>query len=831
MTAGCFRRFIPATLVVTCLISLQPVRAADKEAPRTAPLRITSEADFFAALDLDRSGMEDVKKATGARDWPAARKALLAYMRSRKTPRFVVDRRRKDETLTLARSKFQGDVRETISKADRIVDPKSDWRKGHRVKGKVVWNRLKTGGVWPSGCMLNRMGDLNILGRAWWLTDDRKYSRYACELIESWIDSCPMPPEVRRSWHKLKKPTDMCVLGNPWGQSLEVAERMGHWVAFNEYFINSPEITPEFYYRFLVNLLEHARYIYTLECQGFCGGNWPIVECGNLARVAIMFPEFKESADWWKQLKKLLSMQIKKTILPDGVQIERCLGYHEWCHEKFWDVVLLGQLNGVDLPAGFADMVRLMRLYPEKISYPGRKACPGIGDNSGVTWWSEQKQEQKEAKGPLSGLSPDYLLFWRVGLDAFKLHEQRFACIPEYNSTELPYAGLFVMRSGWDMQDKYLLFDCVPPSSAGGHWHNSALNVDFYAFGRPLIVDVGGAGYSSPSHMSYARRTCAHNIIEIANGENRRDPKLKRWLRSPCFDFAEGNVSAMWWVSMNRRVLFVKPDYWIIDDDVAAPHRHPTTANAFWHLNSRSVVVGGGKQVDLSASGDGPTRRRWMGGKGKDLSFHTNDPDIGNILVIPDEPERYVSLTLIADVPTGGHVACYRQDPRPPTNIHLRFTTLMYPFQGTGRPKVSFKDGVVNIGEDRVDNYLRKGEQTDGDCALVSRRSGKIERVLLVAGSFVKGAVRADGKAKFIIVIRNGESIDVQLIGAAKVKRLELPGFAGIKKVTVNGKLCALSEDTGIPFVSGPFEEIKPDPKNTRLYWIVKWRDNSEKDE
>ncbi|MCD4824917.1 MAG: heparinase II/III family protein, partial [Phycisphaerae bacterium] len=737
--------------------------------PKSAPIRVAGEADFFAALDLNRPGMENAKKAVAASDWPAAKKAMLDYMRSRKNPRFIVDRWRKDEFLKLSRSKLSKERAETLSKANRIIDPKSDWRKAHRVNGKIEWDRFKCGAVWAGGCMLNRMGDLNILGKARWLTDDRKYARYARELMESWMDSCPMPPVVRRSWHKRKPPSVMCVIGNAWGQSLDVAERMGHWVAFNEYFVDSPEITPEFYYRFLVSLLEHGRYIHTINSKGFSGGNWPIVECGGLSQVALMFPEFKESAAWWKQLKMLQSMQAKKIILPDGVQDERCIGYHEWCYEKFHATALLAKLNNVDLPAGFAEIVRKMGLYRERISYPGHNAWPSIGDNSSVTWWTGSKKMEK-----------------------------RTSAAPAYNSTELPYAGLFVMRSGWTSQDKFLLFDCVPPRSSGVHWHNSALNVDIYAYGRPLIVDVGGAGYAQPRHRSYERRVQAHNIIEIAGEENRADPKLKRWLRSPGFDLAEGTVSARWAAKMSRRVLFVKPDYWIIDDGAHVPHRYPTTANAYWHLNSRSVVVGG-KQVELSAKGDGVVRRRWMGAEGKNLSFYTNDPGIGNILVIPDGSEKYVSLMLIADKPTGGHVACYRQDPHPPKKTHLRFTTLMYPFQGTSRPKVSFKDGVVKIGDDRVDSYFRKGKQTDGDCALVSRRSGKVQKVLLVGGSNVQGVVRADGKAKFIIVIRSGEAIDVQLIGAVKVKRLELPGFAGIKKVTVNGKLCVLSEDKGIP--------------------------------
>ncbi|MCD4823632.1 MAG: heparinase II/III family protein, partial [Phycisphaerae bacterium] len=547
-------------------------------------------------------------------------------------------------------------------------------------------------------------------------------------------------------------------------------------------------------------------------------------------------PEFKESADWWKQIKKLFAMQIKKTVLPDGVQKERCIGYHTWCYTKFRDVLLLGRLNGTSLPEGFAKTVKLMGLYSQKISHPGRKSRPALGDGSGVSWWAKPKEkpplktqikktekaENTKKKKTVKRIRPSggFSSLWKFGIDTYKQGQKRRVGIPAYTSTELPFAGLFMMRTGWDAQDKFLLFDCVSRSSAGGHWHCSALNVDIYAYGRPLIVDPGMRSYSKSSYLDYFRRVRAHNIIEFASKENTQNPKLIRWLRSPGFCLAEGTVQAPVHAKMHRRVLFVGGDYWIVDDLADVPARHPIATRAYWHLNSRSVVVGG-KQVDLSADGDGASRRRWMGGKDKDLSFYTNDPGIGNLLVIPDGGEKYLSLSLIADTPCGGHVACYRQDPTPPVKTKLRFTTLLYPFKGTNRPAVSFKDGVVKIGDDRVDSYLRKGKQTDGDCALVSRRSGKVERVLLVGGSNVKGVVRADGKVDFLIITRNGESIDVQLIGAAKGKRLELPGFAGVKKVTVNGKLCTLSEEKGIPVVAGPFEKIKPDQKNKKLFWIT----------
>ncbi len=801
---------------------------------KTDSLRVPDEASFFSALDLNRPGMEKVKKAAAGRDWPAAKKALLDYMKNRKKPRFFLDRWKKDEFTAFVRSELADAIPQSIAVADVVCKREFNWAYLHRFKGPVIWDRQKSGVPFSFGCMLNRMIYLNKLGVAWWLTDDRKYARCAYGLVDEFLKSCPMPPEARRHWMDRKPPTNVCVTGNSWGQLLEVAERMGNWVAFNEYFIDSGEFTPEFYYRFLSAMLEHARFVYAIEYYGgYNGGNWGLVECSNLSRVAIMFPEFKESTDWLKLTNKYLAKYVRKSVLPDGAWHERCLSYHNWCLLQFRQAFVLFRANNAEQPKGFAETLKNMDRYVKNIAYP-QAGAPAIGDVGRVAWWSAKKKvpaaKAKKQKKNKKTLRP----LWQVGLDAYRQKKKYRAAVPGYTSTEFPHTGFFIMRTGWQPKDKYLLFDCVPRRSnkatntigAGtgcSHWHNSSLNVDIYAYGRPLIVDPGTGSYEHHGYLDYFRKVRAHNIIEFAGEENDAEPKLKRWLRSPGFDLAEGSISAKRALraSMNRRVLFVTGDYWIIDDIVNSAHnRFAIPARAYWHLNSRSVVVGG-KQVELSPTGDGPRRIYWKAEKGKDLSFHTNDPDTGNILVIPDGAEKYVSLAMIADTPCGGHVACYRQDPIPIKKEKLYFTTLLYPFQGTKRPAASFKDGVVRIGDDRVDNYIRKGEQTDGDCALLSRRNGKLERVLLVAGSSVKNVVLVDGKVDFLILTRRDNVLDVQIIGAKKVKRLELPGFTGIKQVTVNGKTCPLSRDKGIDVVAGPFKKIKPNPKNAKLFWIT----------
>jgi len=789
-------------------------------------LRVNDEKSFFSALNLDTPGMENVKKAVSADDWPAAKKALLEYMRSRKPPKFSMDRWEKDEFVAFVKNEMSESIPQAIADADRVYRHEFDWGCPYTFKGPIVWDKEKTGVTFSFGAMLSRMLFLNNLGVAWWLSNDKKYPQCAVEIVNNFISSCPMPPTARRHWMEITPPTNMCITGNPWGELLEVAERMGSWLAFNDYFIDSDEITPEFYYRFLCSLLEHARFTYVIELYGgYTGGNWQLVETSNLARVGIMFPEFKEARDWRNVAINILTQKSEKEVLPDGAYCEKCISYHNWCLLKFLEVLSIAQNNGVELPQNFVNTIEKMRRYVQMLSYPGSTRTPSFGDAAYVKWWAESTNDDNKKNNTIKSLC-------EVGLNSYKEQKEHLAKVPGYTSSELPYAGFYIMRTGWTPKDKFLFFDCAPSQRLWSHWHNSAFNVDIYAYGRPLIVDSGMRSYDEPGYEDYFRRGIGHNIIEIANVETFPAPKLKYWLRSPEFCVLEAQadiaIHDIHKIHMTRRVLFVTNDYWIVDDIIShgAEHRQRCSlpVRAYWHLNSRSVVAGG-NQVQLSIPGQGKGARSYYvdSVNNQDISFYTNDKNIGNILIIPDKQEDYKSLAIMADTPCGGHVACYRQDFFPRKNLTAYFTSLLYPFEGDKRPDVSFKDGVVKIGEDRVDSYLRNGEQTDGDCAILSRQNGQLKHLLLVRGSFIKNVVNIDKRVEYLIINRIDEAtLDIKLIGDEAINILKLSGFSGIKQVSINGHTSSLTYDKNTLIVNGPFQKISSDPNDTKLFWIMK---------
>ena len=126
---------------------------------------------------------------------------------------------------------------------------------------------------------------------------------------------------------------------------------------------------------------------------------------------------------------------------------------------------------------------------------------------------------------------------------------------------------------------------------SGSHWHADLLAVQCAVSGEPCLIDPGTYSYAPhPEWREFFRSAAAHSTVRVDAQEPavRADPlrweahppgRLRRWLSTPACDFADAESDAddrfAGRVSHRRRVLFVKPHYWVIVDDVdgSAEHR------------------------------------------------------------------------------------------------------------------------------------------------------------------------------------------------------------------------------------------------------------------
>ena len=177
-----------------------------------------------------------------------------------------------------------------------------------------------------------------------------------------------------------------------------------------------------------------------------------------------------------------------------------------------------------------------------------------------------------------------------------------------------------MMRSGWDERAHCLVFDAGPLGCpvSGGHGHADLLSVQCSVFGEPCLVDPGMYCYTADAvWRDFFRGTAAHSTV-VVDGEpqavpagpfawrDRPSARLRRWVSTPSLDLADADHEAYRRladpVTHRRRVLFVKPRYWLLIDDLegAAHHRielrfqfapmRVTTDSELW---ARAVSSGG----------------------------------------------------------------------------------------------------------------------------------------------------------------------------------------------------------------------------------------------
>ena len=148
------------------------------------------------------------------------------------------------------------------------------------------------------------------------------------------------------------------------------------------------------------------------------------------------------------------------------------------------------------------------------------------------------------------------------------------------------------MRSGWEADAHQAIIDIGPIGCpvSGGHGHADLLSVQCSIFGEPCLVDAGTYSYAGESQWrDFFRSTAAHSTVMV-DGANQAEPagafgwkgqprvRLREWHSTPEFDFLDaehdGYLSLPDPVVHRRRVIFVKPGYWILIDDLSGAAHH-----------------------------------------------------------------------------------------------------------------------------------------------------------------------------------------------------------------------------------------------------------------
>ena len=579
--------FMRLLWLILCALSTatSPAATVDPTAVPASPLAVGDEKAFFSLLDLERSDLAPIKKAAAAEDWPAAKEAWARHLQNRTRPTWVWSRRDRAELLRIYADKFGGLARYTNA-ANRVLAREFDFlgvrkKLEHQVEwfhGPIEWTHV-----------LSRFGYWRDLGCAWWATGNRAYAEDFVFLLKSWVNDNPVPakPSNRRG-----------TKGSVW-RTLEAGIRVDAWFEAMELFMNAPEFDAEAKFLMTRSLVEHARYLLAYT-TAYRAGNWQVCEASGLAAAGIMLPEFKESAEWRERGLKFLIQHMQRDVEPDGAHYELTPGYHTWVMMEFLKISLLCRVNGQEAP-GLLDRHEKMFEFLMHLRQPdGTYAL--VGDAG----YARERNFVAESLGvgALMYDRPDmrYLgvkeaaesWLWLFGPGVVQKYERLKAEPPAFTSALLPNANYAVMRTGWDKDARFLLFDCA--RWGGSHSHQDRLQVIVCA-GRELLVDPGIYSYDQPLSGGYLRKSEAHNVLMIDGAEQpASNPELLSWHTGADADFASGQIQAKG-LRHQRSVLFVKPHYWIVVDHVFGEGDHELTRLFHFPLEASVQVAGNTAQT------------------------------------------------------------------------------------------------------------------------------------------------------------------------------------------------------------------------------------------
>ncbi len=485
-------------------------------------------------------------------------------------------------------------------------------------------------------------------------------------------------------------------------------------------FVGADAFDAELRYQMTRSLIEHAKWLYRNKRLERRNTNNILTGMASaLAYISIMLPEAREAADWQKLAMEKLTGQMMKDVYPDGAYVELTQVYNYWVTQGFLDLMLLARKNDIHLHGVFERHEKMYEFLLHT-STPDRGWMPLADSDDGFA---------KMATGMATGallydredmrwLGPRDVpaeLIWQFPIKKLESYATMPAKKPSFTSHMMPYAQYGVMRTGWEKDDRWLLFDCAP--FAGPHTHWDQHQVLVYA-GRDLLLDPGTCDYGAKDRPYYISNE-AHNVLLInGKGTDRNShPEVISWSLKEHAEFASSKVENNGYMHQ-RSVLFVKPDYWVVVDHITGEvsGEAPTLTRLF-HMapgevktdaNSARTMFEQGQNIWVDAADGAPLRIR-----------------DGKAVIVKGQPQVTIP------------VAAFEGQ----ASIPATLTTLLVPFakeaeiptverlasdDGTARLKVSFADGRTDwIAVAPDERVLKVGPHNGAGMALCVRADAK----------------------------------------------------------------------------------------------------------
>lgn len=501
-------------------------------------------------------------------------------------------------------------------------DMERTWEPVEFEGGQVDWE-YKPGDDPEFIYQFNRHRFFICLGQAYWITGNEKYAAHFVRLLMDWITKIKRTPETEKTTWRI----------------LEVGIRGEYWVKAMQYFKDSPLVTDEVADAFYNCLVEHAEFIIQMHSPYRYMSNWGVMENHGLFEIGVAIPDAEKRRRYTSIALEHLEVEARMEILRDGVQWEQSPMYHNEVLHCYEDVLILASRNDIDVPETILNAVHRMACADLAWKKPdhhqfimGDSDDTDIRDYISVAAFLFKDPVLKHGGFPRL----DFESVWDLGIESQALYEQMEVREPDFTSIALQDSGNYYLRSGWEEKANLLHFHCG--TLGAGHGHSDKLHIDLVAGGRDVLTDAGRYNYvAGPGRYEFKDPT-AHNTVTVDGKfftvckdswecSKLCQPVKQQFLATDDYEFVQGGhlgyMDMEQGVFVNRKILYIKPDIYVIVDEMYTGGAHGY--DQYWHFNERgTLALGEALPVrepvlpGLEAAGDpDPTLHRG----GKDLAF------------------------------------------------------------------------------------------------------------------------------------------------------------------------------------------------------------------
>ncbi|MCX7670893.1 MAG: hypothetical protein N2439_12565, partial [Anaerolineae bacterium] len=375
-----------------------------------------SDADFFARIDTTRPGLEGIPEAVAHGDYATARHLFAAEVRRTLQPeRFLSIEREFRGTHFMKEGETVEEAAERILRGELI-----SCSTPHKFAGEVDWFINPTFNQYREWTwQLSRHPEWALLAERYRATGDERYAEAFVRFFRSWVRQAIVPENADGG-------ATLC-----W-RTIEAGIRMGgSWQWALHSFYKSPHFTDDVLVDWYKSVWEHGWRLRNFHRTG----NWLIMEMNGLAQIGILYPQFLDAPAWKQYAFERLVEELDAQVYPDGWQIELSTGYHQVDINNYQWLMDVCRAYDEPIPPAFRAGLERMHTVNVLLMMPDGR-LPDLNDGG----WHEVARLMKSAVRDYPERA-DFLWARTRGAQGRP---------PALTSHAFPYAGYYVMRTGWE---------------------------------------------------------------------------------------------------------------------------------------------------------------------------------------------------------------------------------------------------------------------------------------------------------------------------------------------------------------------------------------------